>query len=650
MFKKTLLTLTLALFCSLAATGQDKKDSPDPQILQDLRENIFRTGVNSTPYEYLPTAETPVPKGFKPFYISHYGRHGSRSDWSGKSYPLVQEKFTLARQAGLLTPDGEASLDRIDEIIRLHNGMDGRLTRRGALEHRQIAGRMYSKYRKTVFGDKKRMKVRAGSSMTQRCIVSMAAFTGELLSRSPKLDVWWDCGKTIQIIYSTNDSKRIKDEAGKLIKAHKKAHNPDTAAFIARMFNDPAAARRIIGDPVKLLNAYIYMACICGSWDLDDYMLRCLTEEDRYWYAENTGLNMYMRQCNSIEFGDERMELEEHLLDDVIDKAEEAIDGGNVCADLRFGHDYQLLAFCSRIGIRGIAERRTAETIKGWRSYLYTPFAGNLQMVFYRNKAGEVLVKFYINEREATTMLLPGGPYYRWEDFKKAVRYRPVMSGVEATVQTAVKEISGLCPNPAGEGWLAASDENGIWSVSPSGETKAFWSINKDWLDCEGVTVDPASGDVYYVVEGRQELCRLAAPSYDKAETILTLKDIAFDTNHGLEGVAWFRDGTLLLGNQYKPIQLIHYSPAKGILSRKDLQNTSEIADLFYDASTGFLWIVDSFKFKLYLCNTDGEVILSYPIPFIANGEGLCVDRAGSCIWIGDDETSKIYKLHFEGL
>ena len=29
-------------------------------------------------YVYKPLAETAAPKGYKPFYISHYGRHGSR--------------------------------------------------------------------------------------------------------------------------------------------------------------------------------------------------------------------------------------------------------------------------------------------------------------------------------------------------------------------------------------------------------------------------------------------------------------------------------------------------------------------------------------------------------------------------------------------
>ena len=60
-----------------------------------------------------------------------------------------------------------------------------------------------------------------------------------------------------------------------------------------------------------------------------------------------------------------------------------------------------------------------------WPGYLYSPFAGNLQMVFYRNRKGEVLVKFFINERETSLITLPGGPYYKWEDVKEAFKTCP---------------------------------------------------------------------------------------------------------------------------------------------------------------------------------------------------------------------------------
>ena len=227
--------------------------------------------------------------------------------------------------------------------------------------------------------------------------------------------------------------------------------------------------------------------------------------------------------------------------------------------------------------------------------------------------------------------------------------YSPRMGDVEEIIKTTCPEISGLIPCPDGDGWYAASDENGVWHIARDGESTPVWT-EKD-LDCEGLTMDPKTKDIYYVVEGRQQLCRLKAPDYKNPETLLTLSDIAFDTNHGLEGLTWYRKGIVFIGNQADPIEFIKFSVKdKHILSRTRLEKTSEIGGLFYDSKTDHLWIMDSYKFFIHLCTPDGEVLQSYPIPFIANAESCCVDHRNSCLWVGDDETNQIYKIHFDNL
>ena len=418
--KKALLSILAVLLTLLCASAQDAKN---PELEALLRENIFRTGVNTNPYEYLPQAETPVPAGYKPFYISHYGRHGSRSDWEGDIYDAVLEKYREAHEAGILSPDGERAFKEVSEIIALHNHMDGRLTPRGAREHRQIAGRMYAKYRK-VF---KHRKVRAVSSTVPRCLVSMAAFTGELLARNKRQDISWDTGNEFMKFCSSNDPEDVYKEAYELIYAHADAHAPDTAQFLSRIFTDPAKCSEVLGSSGEIIDGTFAIAAIAGAFDYDDFLLNLFTEDDRYWYAQNVSMNLYLRQCNSIEFGDRRMAVPESdaFAREIVEKADEAIARGDIAADLRFGHDYQLLAACSRIGIKGIAERMDAKQCLDWPGYLYSPFAGNLQIIFYRNRKGDVLVKFYINERETSLITLPGGPYYKWEDVKEAFKTCP---------------------------------------------------------------------------------------------------------------------------------------------------------------------------------------------------------------------------------
>ena len=225
--------------------------------------------------------------------------------------------------------------------------------------------------------------------------------------------------------------------------------------------------------------------------------------------------------------------------------------------------------------------------------------------------------------------------------------YRPVMGEV-TTIQTTVPEVSGLCAAPAGDGMLAASDDNGVYHVAWDGTTTEFFNSH---MDCEGVTIDPETKDVYFIVERRQEVRRLKSPGHNDSELLTTIKDVGYRTNSGLEGVTFYKDGTVLVGNQANPVLLMCYSPKEDkMLWQKELDFTSEIADLYYDSVRDMLWVADSERHEFYLCTAGGEKLATYPMPDIDNGEGLFVDHANGCIWIGDDTTSKIYRISFKGL
>ena len=47
---------------------------------EEIKANKYLAGSNYLDYDrQLPTKQlTPAPKGYKPFYLSHYGRHGSK--------------------------------------------------------------------------------------------------------------------------------------------------------------------------------------------------------------------------------------------------------------------------------------------------------------------------------------------------------------------------------------------------------------------------------------------------------------------------------------------------------------------------------------------------------------------------------------------
>ena len=86
MTRRILLILALVA-ASLCAAAQQ------PDILDQLREHPeYLAGT-----DYLcptgPVALSPAPKGYQPFYISHYGRHGARYAWQSDMYERLNDVF-----------------------------------------------------------------------------------------------------------------------------------------------------------------------------------------------------------------------------------------------------------------------------------------------------------------------------------------------------------------------------------------------------------------------------------------------------------------------------------------------------------------------------------------------------------------------------
>ena len=407
------ILLLLLILLPLPVFAQSEHES----LVADIRENVHRVLINTDPYEYIPGPQTPAPKGYKPFYISHYGRHGARSNWNSRGdYEKLAERYHKAYDAGILTPAGIAAMQQVDTIIVLHDHMDGRLTPLGAKEHRQIAHRMYVNY-KDVF-KKGSKKITARSSIVPRVLVSMSAFTGELLSMQGDLDVSWDTGEEIMKIMSTDDPRYVRDSVSNYAHRMGEKHAYAKDDFMQKVFTDTSAARSVVGSITRLMKDTFSAAATCPAFGLDDRLFDLFTLEDLVFFEQHHAVKIYMRQCNSIEFGDERMKPVELIVRDIIEKADAAVATGAVAADFRFGHDWHLLATSSRLGFKGVAERRNFETAIDWPGWRYTPFAGNFQLIFYRGRKGDVLVKVLLNERETEIIGLKGFPYYKWEDVR----------------------------------------------------------------------------------------------------------------------------------------------------------------------------------------------------------------------------------------
>ena len=413
---KRIFLFAAILFSMAALNAQPHRSEA---AVRALMEDPSRAGNNTNSYEFREIRDTKPPKGYKPFYISHYGRHGSRSNWGGKAYEDLIATLEEGKRQGILTPGGDSLLAATRQVLAFYGGMDGRLSQRGVREHDALAERMFKRDPEVFKGDK---MVRAFGSQVQRCLISMNAFTTSLVRQNPKLHFYLDTGEKFQE-YINNESGWQQKTGPAMMKAMAVVREmpDDTLGVLSRIFTDVPKARTFVKSARSLTENVWNTAIISEDFDIPDNLFRFLPFDALYKRWAQSNVMLYTGHCNSVESGNDRVPMAQSCVEDIVAKADECIATGRYCADLRFGHDYPLMALVNYLGIEGVGERIPAEEIcDRWLGFWNIPMASNLQIIFYRNKAGDVLVKFLYQEQEK---LLRGlepfqGPYYKWETVK----------------------------------------------------------------------------------------------------------------------------------------------------------------------------------------------------------------------------------------
>ena len=180
--RKTVAAVTLLLAFAFTASAQDEWAKDAIFEKPDRAGGVYALYPEGQPLP--PTA----PKGYKPFYVSHIGRHGSRYAIGSNVYTDVYEVWKTASDKGNLTPEGEEVFKAYSDLyprLRYHEGI---LTQKGQQQHRQIASQLYRDY-PAVFKGKTRAEVL--STTSHRVILSMMCFLDELkeLDRDFQFDV-----------------------------------------------------------------------------------------------------------------------------------------------------------------------------------------------------------------------------------------------------------------------------------------------------------------------------------------------------------------------------------------------------------------------------------------------------------------------------
>lgn len=413
------ITLLLVFMAAAGVAAQQVKD----EIFADVRLSASNHLAYPGPSQH---ELTPAPKGYRAFYISHYGRHGSRYLIGQDEYSAPLEVLARADSLGKLTPLGADVLRRVRLLEAEADGRLGELTPLGAEQHRQIARRMYERFPDVFKGD---VCVDAKSTVVIRCILSMENELQELLRLNPRLRVSHDA--SMHDMYYMNQSDPALS-AGKTPRRAQVAWNDfcsrhvSRAALMQRLFNDAGYVKYEV-DTLDFAARLFKLASNLQSSPLGEDMTLydVFTKDELYnfWLADNASWYIGYGAC-ALNGGTQPFS-QRNLLRNIIHQADSCMALERSGATLRFGHETMVLPLACLLGLNGYdLSTSDLESLvgKGWVNYKVFPMGANIQLVFFRRDAGDadVLVKVLLNEDEATLPVPTDcAPYYHWSDFKE---------------------------------------------------------------------------------------------------------------------------------------------------------------------------------------------------------------------------------------
>jgi Histidine acid phosphatase. len=279
-FQATLF-ISAFLACSIFA----QTDSVKAEIIKDFHK------MGSNYYAY-PTPEakyTKVPAGYKPFYLSHYGRHGSRFHQPADHYHELYNTLTKADSAGKLTELGKNLLERAKYLDEYAAPRAGDLTQLGVAQHQGIAKRMVKNFPEVFKND---AYIEAYASTSVRCVVSMAAFLEELRAQKPKLDIHQESGKYLMNFISPLDFGKIIGESNTPAwqKENEKLYSHvDPTRMMRAIFNDTNYIKKKVNAGDLYSKIYEIGNSLQGSPEIEFNFDDLWTAEDMFerWRAQN---------------------------------------------------------------------------------------------------------------------------------------------------------------------------------------------------------------------------------------------------------------------------------------------------------------------------------------------------------------------------
>lgn len=438
---KTMMLKALIILLIFNAISLNAKTISDTALIADEYKGVYRT------YDFDAQRENvPAPKGYKVFYLTHYGRHGSRYINRECEYDTLN--VILHREQ--LTPYGQKVRDKFDEYYPLLKGRATDLTEVGKQQHRRLARRMVEDYPE-LFG--RGSTILASSSDIPRCLLSMYFFLDELRQNRKSLDISADFRSSDVPLFRAPQLHFFP------INEYLKEHFDPTSLF-ERIFSDPLAAAEGTEPCLFAQTLYYYICHLEGAgiqdifWDsvLTQSEIRTLHKIECEKFSYNRGALCPVNQTVAAP-----------TLQEIITTAEKDIESGKPIVRLRFGHDTMLMCLMSLIAVPPFDGLRY--------DCSNVPMGSNVRFVFARNKENDILVKIQYNESDVMG-------WTPWENFRKACLELIAWDPQKRTFKEKNSEYNPMLI--AHRGLQSYGPENSFASFNAAAERK-MWAIETDF-------------------------------------------------------------------------------------------------------------------------------------------------------------------------
>lgn len=385
----------------------------------DPTETVFSLSDCRGTYKPYPIPREAVdcPDSLMPAFINHVGRHGARFPSSAKNVLTLLDALRRADSIGTITSEGRELMALSELLVARGDGRWGALDSLGMAEQRGIASRMYMNF-PSVFTDG---VVKAVSSYSPRCVMSMYEFTHQLDRLNNKMEIYTSAGRQNSSLmrYFDTDKEFVEFRRSDV------TETADVDFFAVKAVTSPL--RRILGDgypygddeDMRLLAYVEYrvvasMAAAGIECDMSHFFT--IEEANALWACLN--LKHYLGY-SSTTISTVPSDAASPLLLNLIETMDAAVEErADATVMLRFGHAETLMPLLALMRLDGCYYMTNYfDTVaKNWQDFRIVPMGANLQMILLRSDSGNYYVRTDLNE--VPVALLPDRVevYIPWQD------------------------------------------------------------------------------------------------------------------------------------------------------------------------------------------------------------------------------------------